>query len=67
MAHDFGAGRALFHGGLPDFAMTFLELPEDGFDVLAGVEAVDAEVHAGAGELTPGDVVDLHGLGLPAH
>ena len=67
MAHDFRAGRSLFHGILPNFAMAFLELPEDGFDVLAGVEAVDAEVHAGAGELTPGDVVDLNGVGLPAH
>ena len=39
------------------------ELIEHGFDMLAGAQAVDAEIHALARELAPGQVADLHRIG----
>jgi hypothetical protein len=48
------------------FAEAGLELQEDGLDVLAGAQAVDAEVHAIAGEVAGAEVADFDGVGEAA-
>jgi len=42
------------------------ELQQDGFDVLAGTESVDAEIRTGAGELARGEIADLGAIAHPA-
>ena len=48
--HEVDAGGAKILSGADGTLVAALESDEDGFDMLAGVEAVDAEIRASAGE-----------------
>ena len=48
--HEVDAGRAKILSGADGTLVAAFESDEDGFDMLAGVEAVDAEIRASAGE-----------------
>jgi hypothetical protein len=61
----YARGRKALGGGECG-AVAAGELEEEGFDMLAGAQAIDAEIRAGAGKLGRGDVADFGAVGHPA-
>ncbi len=71
-AAGFGVGDKVYArgrqalGGGECGALAAGELEEKRFDMLAGAQAIDAEIRAGAGILRGGDVADFGMVGHPA-
>jgi len=56
---DFDPVRTRGFGGLKEPFMTRLEVQENGLDMFAGSEPVDAKIDAFTGELLPPEVADF--------
>ena len=61
---EVGARGTVGRGSGEFERLLVLQMEQDAFDVLAGVQAVDTKIHAGAVELAPrSQRTDLHGVG----
>ena len=63
---DVDHGRLALQGLVKAAAMPDLEVMQSGLDMLAGAQAVDAEIHAGAEAEALAQTADLYGIGHAA-